>query len=327
MKIEIVAEIGVNHDGSLEKAIKLTDAAIAAGADAVKTQLSVAEKETSAFHAREHMEMVRGLILSREDTCKLHDHCVAKGVEFMCTPAEAESLDWLVNKRLIRRIKIASDAVTDLRFLMRAAKKELPVILSTGMADGDEVEDAFMALRRYLMHDDITLLHCTSLYPCSPGDVNLRAMQALMPLGVRVGWSDHTLSLTLALAAAALGAVLIEKHVTLDRRVDGPDHAASLEPHQFAMMVGHIRELEQAMGDGIKRPRPGELETAKVVRKSVCAGKPIRKGERLSWDNTAVLRPGTGISPARLKLVWGTTARRDYAEGEMIDAEVEMIDA
>jgi sialic acid synthase SpsE len=316
---EIIAEIGVNHDGSIEKAFKLAEAAVRAGATVVKTQLSVPDKETSLFHAREHADMIAGVMLDRQEIRNLANYCQNElGVEFMCTPAEEESLDWLVTNRLVKRIKIASDAVTHLRFLMRVAKKELPVILSTGMADGDEVEDAFMALRRFLMKEDITLLHCTSCYPTEPAAANLRAIWALAELEVAIGWSDHTLSVTLPAVACGLGASIIEKHITLDRRDEGPDHAASLEPQQFAVMVANVREAEQALGDGIKRMHPCEEAVARVMRKSIVAARSIKRGEKFSWENLAVRRPGTGLSPARLKEFWGNKAERDYAEGEMI---------
>src|SRR5882672_10416146 len=281
---EIIAEIGVNHDGSIEKAFKLAEAAVRAGANVVKTQLSVPEKETSLFHAREHAEMIAGVILTREVIIKLASYCLnVLDVEFMCTPAEAESFDWLMTAKLVERMKLASDSVTHVRFLMYVAKHELPVILSTGMADGDEVEDAFYALRRHLMKEDITLLHCTSCYPCPPDAANLRAMVALATLGTAVGWSDHTLSVTLPAVACGLGATVIEKHITLDRRDPGPDHAASLEPQQFAVMVANVRETEMALGDGIKRPHACELEVAKVVRKSIVATRAIKTGEKFSW--------------------------------------------
>lgn len=315
---EIIAEVGVNHDGYLDKAIELVDAAVASGADVVKTQLSVPDQETSLFHAREHADMIAGVMLSRDDIAQLKGYCDGKGVEFMCTPAERASLDWLVDNGLVRRLKIASDAVPDVRFLMQVAKKELPVILSTGMADGDEVEDAFYALRRFLMIEDITFMHCTSCYPCPPGQANIRAMQSLASLGTRVGWSDHTLSLTLPAVACALGASVVEKHITLDRNDPGPDHAASLSPAQFAQMVANVRETEQALGDGIKRMQPCEVEVAKVVRKSIVASKPIRPGEKFTWENTAVRRPGTGRPPSQLRELWGKVAERAYAEGEMI---------
>lgn len=315
---QIIAEIGVNHDGSLEKAIKLADAAIACGADVVKTQLSVPELETSLFHAREHADMIAGVMLSREEVVALAGYCRTRHIEFMCTPAERSSLDWLMGNKLVRRIKVASDAVTDLRFLTQVAKNELPVILSTGMSDADEVEDAFLALRRFLMKEDITLLHCTSCYPCPAPAANLRAMQALAALGTPVGWSDHTLSVALPAVACAMGASIVEKHITLDRNAPGPDHAASLSPVMFAQMVACVREAEQALGDGIKRPQPCEAEVMKVVRKSVVASRPIAAGEELTWENTAVRRPGTGRSPAKIKMIWGTKAERAYAEGEMI---------
>jgi N,N'-diacetyllegionaminate synthase len=318
--VEVIAEIGVNHDGSLEKAIKLADAAIDAGAHVVKTQLSVPEKETSSFHAKEHLKMIKRLMLSREDVMNLAAYVEGRDAEFMCTPAEADSLDWLVDNKIIDRIKVASDAVTDLRFLARVAKKELPVILSTGMSSMEEVEDAFMALRRHLMKEDITLLHCTSLYPCPVEDVNLRAMLAMREdFGTEVGWSDHTRSLTLPSVAVGLGAVVIEKHLTLNVNDDGPDHAASLEPHQFKIMVENVKATVEALGDGIKRPRPGELETAKVVRKSICASRAIKKGVVFGTENIEVLRPGTGMAPSRARELWGEKATRNYAKGEMID--------
>lgn len=318
MTIEIIAEIGVNHDGHIEKALVLADAAVKAGATVIKTQLSVPEKETSLFHAREHADMIAGVMLTRDEITTLAIHCGALGVEFMCTPAEEESLEWLAKSGLVKRMKIASDSVTHIRFLKQVAKLEMPVILSTGMSDGDEVEDAFFALRRSLMKEDITLMHCTSCYPTEPHAANLRAMQTLAELGTFVGWSDHTLSVTLPAVAVGLGASVIEKHITIDRRDVGPDHAASLEPHQFAVMVANIRETEQALGDGIKKMQPCERSVAEEVRKSIVAARPIKAGERFTWDNLAVRRPGTGLSPARLPEMWGNNAQRDYNEGEMI---------
>lgn len=314
----IIAEIGVNHDGDVGKALELVDAAVSAGADIVKTQLSVPELETSVFHAKEHADMIERVMLTRREIGLVAERCAKLDVEFMCTPAEEDSLKWLVDSGLVSRLKIASDAVTDLRFLVKAAKAEIPIILSTGMSSYDEVADAFMALRRHLMKEDITLLHCTSCYPCSPHAVNLRALTQLADFEVAVGWSDHTLSVTLPAVAVGMGATVIEKHITLRRDDPGPDHAASLEPQQFGVMVANIREAEQAFGDGVKQIQACEVEVAKVVRKSICAAHDIKKGQRLGWDDLRVMRPGTGMSPAGLRALWGTSAQRDYSEGEMI---------
>lgn len=241
----IVAEAGVNHNGSLEQAFKLADAAKAAGADAVKFQLFDAVKLGR--------EELRYLQFSREQMKVVKAWCVSIGIEFMCTPFDVDSLDYLVDIG-VKRLKISSGCLRNFDILYAAYQSGLPVILSTGMSSMEEVRKALGTL-----HGHVTLLHCTSEYPCKVENVNLKAMDTLREFGYPVGYSDHTEGIIVAVAAAARGATVIEKHLTLDRLQDGPDHKASIEPGAFRAMVSGIRNVARAMGDGVKRLQPCEL--------------------------------------------------------------------
>jgi N,N'-diacetyllegionaminate synthase len=317
-RVEVIAELGVNHDGSLHKAMELASAAAAAGADVIKTQDSEPELETSRHEAPDHLDMIRSLMLSHDDMEVLAQHVtIALGKEFMCTPAEEVSLERV--SRLVKRIKVSSDNLTNHEFLNAVALHGLPVVLSTGMADMHDVGDAFYTLNRHLPADKITVLHCTSAYPCPADQVNLMAMPAIAhALGVRVGFSDHTTSVVLPAVAVALGATVIEKHVTLDAKAKGPDHGASLEPHQFAAMVDGVREAEKALGDGEKVVQPCEQVNRLLVRKSVAARRAIKAGDVLDRENLCVLRPGNGIPAASVRLLYGRRAILDYAAGELL---------
>lgn len=317
-RVEVIAEIGVNHDGSLHKAMELANAAAGAGADVIKTQDSEPELETSRHAAPEHLEMIRGLLLDRDEMETLaHYVTVTLGKEFMCTPAEEVSLERIA--RLVKRIKVSSDNLTNHEFLNAVALHGLPVILSTGMADMHDVGDAFYVLNRHLPANKITVLHCTSSYPCPVDQVNLMAMPAIgHALGVRVGFSDHTTSVTLPAVAVALGATIIEKHLTLDRFAPGPDHLASLQPHDFGIMVRGVREAQDALGDGDKVIQPCEQVNHMVVRKSVAARRAIKAGDVLDRENLCVLRPGDGIPAASVRLLYGRRAILDYAAGELL---------
>jgi N,N'-diacetyllegionaminate synthase len=317
-KVEVIAEIGVNHDGSLHRAMELASAAARAGADVIKTQDSEPALETSGLAAPGHLEMVRRLMLSKDELEVLAHHITATlGKEFMCTPAEEVSLERVAP--LVKRIKVPSDNLTNHEFLRAVALHGLPVILSTGMADMHEVADAFSVLNRHLPADKITVLQCTSCYPCPADQVNLMAMPAIgHALGVRVGFSDHTTSLVLPAVAVALGATVIEKHITMDRDGDGPDHSASLEPHQFGAMVDGVREAEKALGDGEKVIQPCEQANHALVRKSVAARRPILPGDVFERENLCVLRPGNGIPAASVKMLYGRRAVHAYAAGALL---------
>lgn len=313
MTVEIIAEIGINHQNDLATAHRLIDEAKAAGATVVKFQASVPELEVSRRAAPEHYALIKSLVPSREFLIECKRHCEEIGTEFLATPAEEDSLAWLVGIG-VKRIKVASDNISNGPFLAAVWRTRLPVILSTGMASMDEIRAAATHF-----DDSLTLLHCTSAYPCPIEEANLSAIPALAKASrCAVGWSDHTTSTMLAAVAVGLGAVMIEKHITLDRHARGPDHAASLEPWQIKVVVENIREAEAAMGDGHKRPMPSEEATARVVRKSLVASSPIAKGEAFASANLAIKRPGIGIPASR----WGEwitkVADRDYEEDELI---------
>ncbi len=330
--VEIIAEVGVNHQNDLDQAKRLIDAAKEAGADIAKFQASTVHGEVSYKHAPEHFKLIRSVVPSFEflEACKAH--CDAVGIEFLCTPAEEESLKFLVGLG-VKRIKIGSDNLTNPFILEAARDTGLPIILSTGMADMQEISRLFEHNGGVLFAETVTLMHCGSAYPLPIGEANLYAIPALRQLGLErpigfnpratyerhfVGFSDHTPSITLPAVAVGLGAVMIEKHLTLDVDAEGPDHRASLMPMQFAMMVEAIRETEAAMGDGFKRPMPSEMENRKLMRKSLMARKPIKVGERFTTLNLTAKRPGTGRSPMHVIELFGKPSPRDYDEDEFI---------
>lgn len=332
MKTLIIAEAGVNHNGDLALAKKLVASAAAAGADLVKFQSFITAKNI-ALHApkaqyqkgctdpaESQYEMVRKLELSKADHNALIAECHRHGIDFFSTAFDIESLDMLIELGL-DRVKIPSGEITNLPFLRHVARCDKPVILSTGMATLGEIEAALDVLEQAgTPRGRVTILHCNTEYPTPMTDVNLRAMRSLKEaFGVDVGYSDHTAGIEIPIAAVALGATVIEKHFTLDRNLPGPDHQASLEPHELKAMVDAIRNIERALGDGIKRPSPSELKNKLIARRSLVAACAIRAGERFSEDNITAKRPGTGLSPMRWDEVLGRKAPRNFAPDELIE--------
>ena len=328
----IIAEAGVNHNGDLAMALRLVDAAADAGADIVKFQMFSAEKLATPGAARadyqaantqreeSQLEMLRRLELGAEAHRSIAAHCAGRGIGFLSSGFDVESVDFLVSLG-IAMIKIPSGELTNLPYLRHVGRLGKPVILSTGMATLDEVGAAVTVLEQSgTRRADITLLHCTTEYPAAMEDVNLLAMLTMRDaFKLRTGYSDHTLGIEVATAAVALGAAVIEKHFTLDAALPGPDHRASLEPEQLKAMVRAIRSIELALGDGVKLPRPVEERNKPVARRSLVAACPIRAGEVFSEQNLAVKRPGSGISPMRWDEVIGQRARRDFATDELIE--------
>lgn len=332
MPVTIIAEAGVNHNGDLGMALRLVDVAADAGAEYVKFQTFSAAKlvtrralkadyQTAALGADESQyEMLRRLELSTEAHHAIAAHCRSRAIGFLSTGFDVESIDFLISMG-VELIKIPSGELTNLPYLRRAGRSGLPVVLSTGMADMAEVEAALAALEQAgTVRAAITVLHCTTEYPAAMADVNLRAMLAMRDrLGVAVGYSDHTPGIEIPVAAVALGATLIEKHFTLDSTLPGPDHRASLEPPELTAMIAAIRNVELALGDGVKKPRPVEEKNKQVARKSLVASRLIAAGELFSETNLAAKRPGTGISPMQWDSVVGRRASRDFAEDELIE--------
>jgi N-acetylneuraminate synthase len=318
----IIAEAGVNHNGSEALAERLIEVAARAGADAVKfqtfdaAQLAAPGAKTADYQQRntgeaDQLAMLRALELPRGAYPRLKRKADALGIEFMSTPFDVDSAKMLVELG-VRRLKVPSGEITNLPFLSALRAFHLPLIVSTGMADMQEVADAVEVLEG----EKVTLLHCTSNYPAQSEDVNLRAMATLRErFGLPVGYSDHTEGTAVAVAAAALGADVIEKHFTTDRNLAGPDHKASLAPDMLARMVQEIRTVEQSLGDGVKAPRPAELPVRELVRRSVTLRRARKAGERLAKDDLVLLRPGRGIAPKDLAKVVGRRAKRDLPAG------------
>jgi N,N'-diacetyllegionaminate synthase len=328
----IIAEAGVNHNGDLDLARGLVEAAAAAGADVVKFQTFSAERlatpraPKAAYQAREtgsnesQQEMLRRLELTRGMHEVLLQHCRARGIQFFSTGFDAESVAMLADLGL-DRFKVPSGEITNLPYLRAVGRYGRPVLLSTGMATLDEIGAALRVLEvSGTPRRQMVVLHCTTAYPTPMEDVNLRAMCTIRDaFGVAVGYSDHTQGIEVAIAAVAMGATVIEKHLTLDRHLPGPDHKTSLEPGEFACMVASIRNIERALGDGEKRPSATEVLNAAVVRKSLVAACAIKAGEPFSEANLAVKRPGTGLSPMRWDEVMGRPAPRDFGPDEVIE--------
>jgi len=323
----IIAEAGVNHDGSVDRALKLIEAAAAAGADAVKFQTFRAESVVSAntpraeyqtrnFGEGDQLSMLRALELPEDVYPALYRRCGELGVEFMSTPFDAESAAMLVRLGM-RRIKVGSGEITNLPLLRDLAALGRPLILSTGMSTLEEVGEAIRAMK--LTPGMLTLLHCTSNYPADPEEVNLHAMATMRDaFALPVGYSDHTLGTAVSIAAVALGAVVIEKHFTLDRSAPGPDHKASLEPGDLARMIREIRAIERALGDGVKAPAPSEIAVREVARRSVTLLRAVRAGETLAAADLALRRPATGIAPRDLEQVVGRRAARALDAGAVL---------
>jgi N-acetylneuraminate synthase len=355
-RVFIIAEAGVNHNGSPELALRLVDAAAAAGADAVKFQKFRAEALASATArkadyqsertAREEsqLDMLRKLELDSDAHRALVARCGERGIEFMSSAFDHESLAFLAEGLDVARLKIPSGEITNAPLLLAAARYGRPLIVSTGMSTLDEIEAALGVLAlgltraeaapsreafsaayasaggRARLSTKVTLLQCTTEYPAPMREANLRAMDTLRRrFDLAVGYSDHTEGTAAALAAAALGATVIEKHLTLDRAAPGPDHAASLEPREFEAMVRAVREVEDALGTGVKVAGASELRNLAAARRSLVAARAIRRDEAFTEENLAVKRPGGGLSPF---LYWewlGRRAGRDYAKDEAIE--------
>ena len=329
--VKIIAEAGVNHGGSLEMAKQLIDSAADSGADFVKFQTFRAEalvtrsaKKAEYQFRQEYGDdnqygMLKNYELDQAGHVDLILHCRERGIEFLSSPFDLQSIDLLVNLG-IQIIKIPSGEITNKPYLIHVARQGKPVVMSTGLSSFDEVSKALQVLiTNGLDENGITILHCNSQYPAPIDEVNLRAMTSMKSaFGVPIGLSDHTEGITIPIAAVALGACVIEKHLTLDRSLAGPDHAASLTPEEFTEMVSSIRDVEKAMGDGIKRPSPGELNNLFAVRKSIVASKKIYIGELFSSENLAVKRPGSGISPMHWDDVVGTRSKWDFDIDELI---------
>ena len=331
-KIFIIAEAGVNHNGSLDIALKMVDAAVAAGADAVKFQTFKADKiitrnALKADYQKEttgsdesQLEMVRRLELNESAHERLFRYCKDNGILFLSSPFDLESID-LLNRLGMDTFKIPSGEITNLPYLRKLGVLSKRLILSTGMADLGEIEDALSVLTKTgTAPQDITVLHCNTEYPTPFEDVNLKAMvtiKAAFP-GIQVGYSDHTSGIEVPIAAVALGARVIEKHFTLDQNMEGPDHRASLEPDELQLMVTAIRNMEKAMGRGIKKPSPSELKNKSIVRKSIVAASNIAKGETFTEENLTVKRPGTGINPMRWDEILRRKASKNFEEDEII---------
>lgn len=333
-KVLIIAEAGVNHNGDLQTAFQLIDAAVEAKVDWVKFQTFKAENlvSTDAKKANYQIEntndkeetqfgMLKKLELSSSQHEELIHYCKQKNIQFFSTAFDLDSLKYLAEIGL-ETVKIPSGEITNLPYLRLAAQLFQRVILSTGMSTMSEIEAAVQVfIELGIQKDNITVLHCNTEYPTPIEDVNLKAMLDIQTnLGVSIGYSDHTLGIEVPIAAVALGAKVIEKHFTLDRSMPGPDHAASLEPNELKEMVSAIRNIEKALsGNGVKEPSASEMKNIEIARKSIVAKTTILKGERFSDENLTVKRPGTGISPMNWDQVIDQTAKRDFAEGDQIE--------
>ena len=329
----VIAEAGVNHNGSIELAKQLVDKAVEAGADYVKFQTFNAAKLVTktarqADYQQKNMggggdsqyQMLKKLELSPEEHGILTDYCREKGIKFFSTAFDLDSIDFLDSLHL-NLWKIPSGEITNYPYIKKIAQKQGDVILSTGMSTADDIQHAVDVLLRWgKSKEQITILHCNTEYPTPFEDVNLRAMQTIKErFGTQVGYSDHTRGIEVPVAAVALGAKVIEKHFTLDRNLPGPDHKASLEPEELKAMVSAIRNIEKALGSAEKKVSDSERKNIAIARKSIVAAKDIKQGEILTEENLTVKRPGTGISPMRWEEVLGTAAVRDFQEDELIE--------
>lgn len=332
MSTLIIAEAGVNHNGSLEIAKALVEEAARAGADVVKFQTFKATKLVTnsapkaeyqiknAGESESQFEMIKRLEMTDQMHNELINHCKAFGIQFLSTGFDIDSNLYLFELNM-PFFKVPSGELTNLPYLRHLASLRKEIVLSTGMANLSEIEAAIDVLEQAgTSRESITVLHCTTEYPTPMEDVNLLAMTNIgKAFGVNVGYSDHTPGIEVPIAAVALGATVIEKHFTLDRNLPGPDHRASLEPGELKAMVQGIRNIEKALGDGIKRPNPSELKNKPIARKSIVAARLIKAGEKFSEVNLMAKRPGTGISPMRWDDVIGRTASRDFSEDELIE--------
>ena len=331
MKVFIIAEAGVNHNGSIQLAKKLIDAASGSGADAVKFQTFKAEnlvtkKAQKANYQKKttnikesQFKMLKKLELNFYIHKKLISYCKKKRIIFLSSPFDHESINLLKNLRL-KIIKIPSGEITNLPYLKYLGNLNKKIILSTGMSNIKEVEKAVgILIDAGTKKKNITILHTNTEYPSPMKDINLRAMVKMgQELGLNFGYSDHSLGVEVSIAAVAMGASCIEKHLTLDRNMNGPDHKASIEPNQFKEMVAAIRNIELALGSSVKKASDSEFKNIKIVRKSVVAKTNIKKGEIFNENNLSVKRPGKGISPMKWEKIIGTKAKKNYFEDELI---------
>lgn len=354
-RIYIIAEAGVNHNGSLEMAKQLIDAAAAAGSDAVKFQTFRAEtlvsdaapkaeyQKASTNSKESQLEMLRKLELDESAHRDLADYCRLRGIQFLSTPFDEQSIELLVDKINVSLLKIPSGEITNGPLLLKAAQSKKPIILSTGMSTVSEIHTALGVLAfgytrskespslaafresyrssrgQRALKAKVSLLHCTTEYPAPFGDVNLHAMETMREaFGLQVGFSDHTQGIAIAIAAAALGATVIEKHFTLDQRLPGPDHKASIEPDELRRMVQSIREVELALGMSKKGPARSELKNRAIARKSLVAIQEITRGELLTTKNLGCKRPGTGIPPLQYWQMLGKKVKKQYRKDEII---------
>lgn len=356
MKTLIIAEAGVNHNGSLDMALALVDAAHQAGADVVKFQTFkaanlVTQDASKAQYQQQNdtssntqLEMLQRLELSHEHHNQLLAHCQKVGIEFLSTAFDHESLGFLLEQMPLKRLKVPSGEITNAPLLLAHARSGLPLIVSTGMANLADIEQALgviafgltadadaipsvaafqqaytSAAGQKALKDNVSLLHCTSEYPAPLSAINLRAMDVMASaFGLPVGYSDHSQGITVATAAVARGACVIEKHFTLDKTLPGPDHIASLEPDELAAMVQGIRDTESALGVALKSPSEVEFKNMDIIRKSLVATKPIAKGECFTRDNLGIKRPGGGQSPVLFWQTLGSAAEKDYEQDELI---------
>ena len=331
-KVFIIAEAGVNHNGSIDQARKMIMAAAKAGADAIKFQTFRAEtlvtkdavkadyQNRTTDQSETQYEMLKKLELSYKDHVLLLKRCKENKIEFLSTPFDLTTIDLLV-KIGIKKWKIPSGEITNLPYLRKIASLKQEIILSTGMADLDEIKNAInVFLNSGIPFEDITVLHCNTQYPTPMGDVNLKAMETIKNIfpEIDIGYSDHTQGIEVPIAAVALGATIIEKHFTLDKNLPGPDHKASLEPYELAAMIKAVRNIENALGKGIKKPTQSEKENLLVIRKSIVAAKDIAVGEKFTKSNLTVKRPGKGVSPMEWDNIVGKTAEKAYTEDELI---------
>ncbi len=328
-KVIIIAEVGVNHNGSLNLAKKMAKIAKESGADIVKFQTAKLEslvtdsapmaeyQKKNIKNAMSQKEMIKEILLSYEDFIELSNYCREIDIQFLSTPFDIESIDFLAGIGCTMW-KIPSGEITNFPYLTKIAELHQPIILSTGMSTLEEVEKTVELLKNKGV-SEITLMHCTTEYPTPYEDVNLKAMVTLQKyFECSVGYSDHTLGIEVPIAAVGMGAVVIEKHFTLDRSMKGPDHKASLEPDELKAMIASVRNVEAAFGNGVKKPVLGEISNIEIARKSIVAKCKILKGEIYTSDNITTKRPGNGISPMRWNEIIGITANRNYEADELI---------
>ena len=351
----IIAEAGVNHNGSLDMAYQLIDAAVSSGADAVKFQTFTAERLASKSVSKakyqkkatsdieSQYEMLKKLELSYEDYYMLLDYANKKKIKFLSTAFDIQGLKFLVNECGVDLLKIPSGEITNGPLLLEFARYKKPIILSTGMSSLSDIEQALSVLAfgllgekipstlafreayistegQRLLRKYVSLLHCTSEYPTSIENVNLKAMDTMkIAFGLNIGYSDHTLGITIPIAAVARGAAIIEKHFTIDKNLPGPDHRASLEPHELSMMVKSIREVESCLGSGVKRPSKIEVENQSIIRKNLVAARKLNQGKRLETDDIDVLRSEDGISPMNYWDVVGKVIKKSINSGDPIE--------